>query len=148
MKSLNKVMLIGNVGIDPDVRVTQGGTSVAFFSLATNQKWKDKNGDPQEKVEWHRVKAFGKLADIVGEYVSKGDALFIEGQIRYSSYTDKEGVERYGTDIMADNISMLGGGRREDNEREAPRSSKPSGKPSSKPVHDDFPDLDEDIPFN
>lgn len=109
-RGINKVILIGNLGADPDVRYSASGTPLCSISLATNESWKDKeSGEQQERTEWHRVKFFGKLAEIAGEYLKKGQQVFIEGSIRSSKYTDKEGVERWSTDIIANNMQMLGG---------------------------------------
>ena len=109
MKSLNKVQLIGNVGKDPELKYTPSGVAVASFSMATTEKWKDNDGNPQEKTEWHNLVAWRKLAEIVGEYVKKGKPLYVEGKIQTRSY-EKDGVKRYSTEIVADEIIMLGSG--------------------------------------
>ena len=109
-RGVNKVFLIGNVGKDPETRYSAGGTAIVSVSVATSESWKDKQtGEKQERTEWHRVKFFGKLAEIVGEYLKKGKQVYIEGSIRSSKYTDKEGIERWSTDIIANNMQMLGG---------------------------------------
>ncbi len=109
MASLNKAMLIGNLGKDPEVRYTQDGRAVANFSIATTEKWRDKaTGENREKTEWHRIVAFGRLGEICGEYLSKGKPVFIEGKIRTRSW-EKDGITRYTTEIEAFTMQMLGG---------------------------------------
>ena len=108
MAGINKVILVGNLGKDPEVRYTQDGRAVAQFSIATSEEWKDKNtGEKREKTEWHRVVAFGRLGEICGEYLSKGRQVYIEGRLQTSSY-EKDGVTRYSTDIITDKMQMLG----------------------------------------
>lgn len=108
--SVNKVILVGNLGADPEVRYTAGGTAIASLSVATSEQWTDKqSGQKQERTEWHRVKLFGRLAEIAGEYLKKGRQVYIEGSLRTDKYTDKQGVERYSTDIIASDLQMLGG---------------------------------------
>ena len=109
-RSLNKVQLIGNVGSDPEIRSTASGTRVAKLSVATNRSWTDGSGQRQEKTEWHRLTFFGRLADIVEQYVKKGDRLFVEGRLEYSQTQDEQGGTRYWTDIVANEMIMLGGG--------------------------------------
>lgn len=167
MKGLNKVILIGTLGKDPEVRYSQAGACFTAMSMATNEKWKDKNGEIQERTEWHRVKAFGKLAEIIAEYLKKGSTCCIEGKLRTEKYTDKEGVEKYSTDIIADQMVMLGGGDRGDREereegarggrstgntgrssgRSAPSREEPPARREAprQQSMDDFPD--DDIPF-
>ncbi len=99
MASVNKVTLIGNVGKDPEIRYTQSGEPIANFSLATSENWTDKSGQKQEKTEWHRVEVFGKTAQIVRDYVTKGKPLYVEGSIKYDEYTDKDGIKRNVTKI-------------------------------------------------
>lgn len=108
-RGINKVILVGTVGKDPEVRYSQSGSANATLSLATNEMWKDKNGEKQERTEWHRLKFFGKLAEIAGEYVKKGQQLYVEGSLRTDKYTDKQGIERYTTDIIVNEMQMLGG---------------------------------------
>lgn len=108
-RSLNKVMLIGNVGADPEIRTTPSGTKVGKVSLATNRTFPDRSGQQQEKTEWHRLTFFGKLADIVEQYVTKGDRLYAEGRLEYSQTTDEQGGTRYWTDIVVTDMVMLGG---------------------------------------
>jgi single-strand DNA-binding protein len=107
-RSLNKVMLIGNVGNDPEIRATAGGARVAKLSLATNRSWSDRNGQQQEKTEWHRLTVFGRLVDIVEQWVHKGDRLYVEGRIEYSQTQDDQGGTRYWTDIVISEMVMLG----------------------------------------
>ena len=108
-RGINKVILVGTLGKDPEVRYSQSGGAITSVSLATNEKWKDKNGEMQERTEWHRVKFFGRLAEIAGEYLKKGRQVYIEGALRTEKYTDKNGVEKYATDIIANEMQMLGG---------------------------------------
>jgi single-strand DNA-binding protein len=145
MASLNKVTLIGNVGKDPEIRYTQSGDPIANFSLATSEKWTDKSGQKQEKTEWHRVEVFGKTAQIVRDYVTKGKPVYIEGSIRYDEYTDKDGIKRNVTKITVSgfNSRLLLLGSRGDG-GPAPRSSAGSGEPGPS---DDFQASDEDVPF-
>ena len=108
-RGVNKVILVGNLGNDPDVKYTQGGMAITTLSLATTSVRKDRDGNNQEKTEWHRVKLFGKLGEIAGEYLRKGRQVYIEGRLEYGSY-DKDGVKHYTTDIIGDEMQMLGGG--------------------------------------
>jgi single-strand DNA-binding protein len=107
-RSLNKVMLIGNVGNDPEIRATSSGARVAKLSLATNRSWSDRSGQQQEKTEWHRLTFFGRLVDIVEQWVNKGDRLYVEGRIEYSQTQDDQGGTRYWTDIVVGEMVMLG----------------------------------------
>jgi single-strand DNA-binding protein len=109
-RSLNKVMLIGNLGSDPEVRTTPSGTKVAKVSLATNRTFQDRTGQQQEKTEWHRLTFFGRMAEIVEQYVSKGDRLYVEGRLEYSQSEDPQGNVRYWTDIVATEMVLLGSG--------------------------------------
>ena len=108
-RGINKVILIGNLGNDPDVKYTQGGMAIATLSVATTSSRKDRDGNFQEKTEWHRVKLFGKTAEVAGEYLKKGRQVYIEGRLEYGSY-EKDGVKHYTTDIIGDDMQMLGGG--------------------------------------
>ena len=110
-RGINKVIIVGNLGNDPDVKYSQGGSAITTISVATSEQWKDKQtGQMQERTEWHRVKFFGRLAEIAGEYLKKGRQVYIEGSLRTDKYTGKDGVERYTTDIIANEMQMLGGG--------------------------------------
>jgi single-strand DNA-binding protein len=108
-RGINKVILVGNLGNDPETRYTQGGMAVTKISLATSSVRKDKDGNQQERTDWHRVTMFGKLGEIAAEYLKKGSQVYIEGSIRYDKYTGTDGVEKYSTDIIADEMQMLGG---------------------------------------
>jgi single-strand DNA-binding protein len=109
-KSLNKVMLIGNLGKDPELRYTTSGVAVATFSIATSESWKDQDGNLQERTEWHNIVVWRKLAEICGEWLKKGKRVYIEGRIQTRSYDDKNGVKKYVTEIVADDMIMLDGG--------------------------------------
>ncbi len=127
-RGINKVILVGNLGNDPEVRYTTSGTAIASLSIATSESWTDKqSGEKQERTEWHRVKMFGRLAEIAGEYLKKGRQVYIEGSLRTDKYTDKAGVEKYSTDIIASEMQMLGGneagGGGGGGQRERPQSS-------------------------
>ncbi len=109
-RGVNKVILVGNLGADPETRYTTNGGAICTIKIATSESWKDKQtGENQERTEWHRVKFFGKLAEIAGEYLKKGSQVYVEGSLRTDKYTDKEGIERYTTDIIANEMQMLGG---------------------------------------
>ena len=108
-RGVNKVILLGNLGNDPDVKYTQGGMAIATLSVATTYSRKDKDGQFQEKTEWHRVNLFGKTAEVAGEYLKKGRQVYIEGRIEYGSY-EKDGIKHYTTDIIGEDMQMLGGG--------------------------------------
>ena len=108
-RSLNKAMLIGNVGQDPEIRTIPSGARVAQFSVATNRRWNDKNGQQQEKTEWHRIVAWEKLVEVIERFVKKGDRIYVEGEIEYRQYQDKDGVTKYTTEIRARDVVLLGG---------------------------------------
>src|SRR5688572_13957107 len=112
-RGINKVILVGNLGDDPETKDAQGGMAVTKARLATTSVRKDRDGNTQERTEWHRVTFFGKLGEIAGEYLRKGSQVYVEGAIRYDKYTGQDGVERYTTDIIADEMQMLGGGNRD-----------------------------------
>ena len=120
---VNKAILIGNLGGDPEVRYTQSGSAVANFTVATTEKWKDQQGQQQEKTEWHRIVAFARLGEICGEYLSKGSKVYVEGRIQTRDWTDKEGVKRYTTEIVAREMKMLGG--KQDNSDGGQESQEP-----------------------
>lgn len=125
MSGVNKVILVGRLGADPEVRYTAGGSAVAKFNLATSETWKDKDGNRQERTEWHRVVAFGKLGEVCGEYLSKGKQVYVEGKLQTRSWEDGEGNKRYSTEVNINNMVMLGGdsGKGEqDTQGEAPSS--------------------------
>jgi single-strand DNA-binding protein len=108
-RGINKVILVGNLGADPETRYSAGGAAITSISIATSESWKDKQtGEAKERTEWHRVKFFGRLAEIAGEYLRKGSQVYVEGSLRTDKYTDKEGIDRYSTDIIANEMQMLG----------------------------------------
>jgi len=109
MASVNKAIIVGNLGNDPEMRTTQSGSQVANFSVATNERFKNQSGEWQERTEWHRVVAFGRTAEICGQYLKKGRSVFIEGRIQTNKWEDKSGQTRYTTEIIAQNMQMLGG---------------------------------------
>jgi single-strand DNA-binding protein len=109
MASVNKVILLGNLGRDPETRYTTGGDAVTNLRIATSEQWKDKSGEKQERTEWHSVVLFGRQAEVAGEYLKKGRSVYIEGRLQTRKYTDKEGVEKYSTEIVADRMQLLGG---------------------------------------
>ncbi len=109
MASVNKVILLGNLGRDPETRYTTGGDAVTNLNIATSEQWKDKSGEKQERTEWHRVVLFGRQAEIASEYLKKGRSVYIEGRLQTRKYTDKDGVEKYSTEIVADRMQLLGG---------------------------------------
>ncbi len=163
MASVNKVILVGNCGRDPEIRYLPSGQAVANISVATSSRRKDKNsGEMVEDTQWHRVTFFDRLAEIVGEYVKKGRPIYVEGRLSYRKYTDKDGIEKSATDIIATELQLLGGregmggpgGGDEDGggapRRSAPpqRSAAPASRPpaASKPATG-FDDMDDDIPF-
>jgi len=149
MASVNKVILIGNLGKDPETRYMSNGDAVTNITLATTDTWKDKNGEKQEKTEWHRVTFYRKLAEIAGEYLKKGRSVYIEGRLETRKWTDKNGVERYTTDIIASDMKMLGNrsgsGSFESPDHEEDNSA--SSRPSSAKGASGFDDMDDDIPF-
>ncbi len=108
-RGINKVILVGNMGNDPEVRYTPAGAAVTTISVATTESWKDKEGNKQEKTEWHRVVFFGRLAEIAGEYLKKGSQVYIEGKLRTNKWQDQSGQDRYTTEILANEMQMLGG---------------------------------------
>jgi len=155
MASVNKVILIGNLGRDPETRYMPEGGAITNISIATTDKWKDKNGEMQEKTEWHRVAFFGKLAEIAGEYLKKGSQVYVEGRLQTRKWQDKEGVDKYTTEVVADRMQMLGsrqgmgGGDRDGGSQERPAAAggaKPAAKPAAK-SGGKFDDFEDDIPF-
>ncbi|HZU85579.1 MAG TPA: single-stranded DNA-binding protein, partial [Polyangiaceae bacterium] len=139
-EGLNRVMLLGNLGADPELRVTPGGQAVLKLRLATNETYLDRNNVRQERTEWHRVTVWGRRAEALGKILQKGDSLFIEGRLQTSSY-EKNGEKRYSTEVIANNILLTGGGRGRAAEGGAPRSSASRGaEPADAPPFDDFAD--------
>lgn len=163
MASVNKVILIGNLGRDPEVRYAPSGSAICNVTLATSRQWKDKtSGERQEETEWHRVVFYDRLAEIAGEYLKKGRPVYVEGRLKTRKWTDKDGVEKYTTEIVADQMQLLGGregggmgGGGDDmgGERSAPapRSAAPArSAPAPKPAPKSatgFDDMEDDIPF-
>ena len=147
-RGVNKVTLIGNLGADPEVRYTANGSAVANIRLATAESWRDKeSGENQERTEWHRVVFFSRLAEIVGEYLKKGSQVYIEGRLQTRKWQDRDGNDRYTTEIVANEMQMLGGRGGGGGGFDAPSqssSSAPAQKPNNEPPMDDF---DDDIPF-
>jgi len=144
MASLNKVILIGNLGGDPEMRYLHDGTAVATLSIATTDTWKDKNGERQEKTEWHRVVIYRKLAEIAGEYLKKGRSVYIEGRLKTDKWTDKQGVERYTTNIVATDMKMLGS---KPNGQQSESDSTPAKAGAGGGNDSGFDGMDDDIPF-
>jgi single-strand DNA-binding protein len=136
MAGVNKVILVGNLGKDPEVRYLEGGTAVANFSLATTESYKDKQGNRIEQTEWHNIVVWRGLAEVAEKYLKKGSQVYVEGKLRTRSYDDKDGVKRYSTEIIADNMTMLGG-KRDETSSTAPISNTPPPKTSN----DDLGDL-------
>ncbi|EKU83822.1 single-strand DNA-binding protein [Massilia sp. UYP32] len=167
MASVNKVIIVGNLGRDPEIRYMPSGDAIANIAVATSYRSKDRNtGEQKELTEWHRISFFGRLAEIVGQYLKKGSSVYVEGRLQTRKYTDKDGIERYATDIIAENMQMLGGrqgmggdsmgggmgGGMDDDysapQRPAPRQAPPApaARPQPKPAPN-FSDMDDDIPF-
>jgi len=158
MASVNKVILVGNLGADPETRYMPNGDAVANIRLATTESWKDKaSGEKKEITEWHRVVFYRKLAEIVGQYLKKGSAVYVEGRIRTRKWQDKEGQERYTTEIEANEMQMLGGrssgasssGGEAEYGGSMPSASAPAAQRASAPAKKapSFEDMDDDIPF-
>ncbi len=148
-KSVNKVILVGNVGKDPEVKFTPSGTPVAKFSIATNEKYKDRSGEWQERVEWHNIVAWQRLAEIIGEYVAKGSKLYIEGKLQTSSWEDRQsGATKYRTEIVAREIVLLGPTRDGDAQEPPARTPRREPEPEPEPAYAGAAEItDEDIPF-
>ena len=161
MASVNKVILVGNLGRDPETRYMPDGGAITNISIATTATWKDKSGEKQEQTEWHRVAFFGKLAEIAGEYLKKGSQVYVEGKLRTRKWQDKDGVDKYTTEVLADSMQMLGsrqgmgGGDSGGGGEHQGSSSRPSAGGGSSPSKPDaskggatkFDDMDDDIPF-
>jgi single-strand DNA-binding protein len=134
-KGVNKAIIVGTVGKDPELKYFQSGDAYTTLSVATSEQWKDKQGEKQEKTEWHRVKFTRKLAEIVGEYVKKGQLIYVEGRLETQKYTDKQGIERYSTDIVAHEMQMLGGKKQD------------AAQAEPKPAAQDSDPFGDDVPF-
>lgn len=150
---LNKVQFIGHLGRDPEVRYAASGAAICNFSVASTEKWKDKeSGEQQESTEWLRVSAFDRLAEVCGEYLKKGSLVYVEGSLKTRKYADKEGVERFVTECRLSSMKMLGG--RPDAEggerQQRPQAQRPAAAPKPAPAQrqqNGFDDMDDDIPF-
>lgn len=143
---LNKVMLIGNLGADPEVRYMPSGEAVANLRLATTERYKDKSGAMQEATEWHKISFFGKTAETCGQYLKKGSQIYVEGSIKTRKYTDKEGVEKFVTEIRGDRMQMLGGrGAATASGSEAGPAPAPAARPAPAPANGGG--FDDEIPF-
>ena len=140
MRGVNKVILVGNLGRDPEVRYIKDGTAVANLRLATSETWNDQNGQKQERTEWHRIVAWGKLAEIAKEYMSKGRQIYVEGKLQTRSWDDRDGNKRYTTEVKADQIIMLGSRGDSAGARDTPA-------PPPEPVSAPFEAKDDDVPF-
>ena len=148
-------MLIGNLGKDPDIRYMPNGEAVANITLATSETWKDKTGAKQEKTEWQRVTFYRKLAEIVGEYLKKGSSVYVEGRLETRKWTDKAGADRYTTEIIANDMRMLGSkpggssfeGENKNNKTSPPKDSAASNNNAANNPNSGFGDMDDDIPF-
>ena len=155
MASVNKVILIGNLGKDPETRYLPSGEAVTNITLATTESWKDKkSGEKQEHTEWHRISFFGRLAEIAGEYLKKGSPCYVEGRIRTRKWQDKEGQDRYTTEVVADRMQLLGsrgggggGGGEGGGAREPAAAGAGGGKAPAKKSGGSFDDMDDDITF-
>ena len=162
MASINKVIIVGNLGKDPEMRSFPNGDQVANVSIATTDRWKDKtSGEMKEATEWHRINFNGRLAEIVGQYLKKGSQVYVEGSLRTRKWTDKDGVEKFTTEIRADQMQMLGsrqgmGGGSPDGDdggssysapRAAPAARPAAAKPAAAKAASGFDDMDDDIPF-
>ena len=156
MASVNKVILIGNLGRDPETRYTADGAAITNISIATTRRYKDASGQQQEETEWHRVSFFGRLAEIAGEYLRKGRSVYVEGRLRTRKWQDKDGNDKYTTEVVAENMQMLGsregmGGADPEGATEEPRAAAParasSGRPAAAKPATNVADMDDDIPF-
>jgi single-strand DNA-binding protein len=160
MASVNKVILIGNLGRDPETRYMPDGGAITNISVATTDTWKDKQGEKQEKTEWHRVAFFGRLAEIAGEYLKKGSQVYVEGRLQTRKWQDKDGNDKYTTEIVADRMQMLGSRQGMGGGASEPPpdrgggeggggggGARPAGKPAGKGAGGKFDDFEDDIPF-
>jgi single-strand DNA-binding protein len=138
MASVNKVILVGNLGADPELRYTSSGTPVASFSLATREQWTNKGGEKGEKTEWHKIVAWGRLGEICGEYLHKGKQVYIEGRLQTRSWEDRDGNKRYSTEIVAQTMQMLG---------PAGKEGRVESKSDAFPVEEPISVPEDDIPF-
>jgi len=144
MAGVNKVILVGNLGVDPEVRFTPSGQAVANFRIATSESWKDKDGQKQERTEWHRIVVWGKLGELCGEYLKKGRQVYLEGRLQTREWNDKEGKKNYTTEVVVSNVCFLGGG--EGRKMEGGGRREEGGMQGYPPDSGPEP-LDDDIPF-
>ena len=145
MASVNKVILVGHLGKDPEVRYMPNGDAVANFSIATTDSWKDKSGARQERTEWHNIAMYRRLAEIAGEYLKKGSSVYVEGRLQTRKWQDKNGQDRYTTEIICDQMQMLGSKGERQSRYEEPPPPPPPVRRQEKPVVSH--DMDDDIPF-
>ena len=141
MASVNKAIIVGNIGRDPEVRYAPSGTAVCNLSVATTRAWKTKDGEKQEETEWHRVVFYDRLAEVADEYLGKGSAVYVEGRLKTRKWQDKDGIDRYTTEIVGEHMQMLGG-RDSAQTAQKPAAQKPAAKKA-----DSFDSMDDDIPF-
>ena len=146
MASVNKVILVGNLGADPEVRYMPSGEAVVNLRLATTDTWKDKDGNKQESTEWHRVAFFGRQAEVCGQYLRKGSQIYVEGSIRTRKYTDKDGVEKYATEVRGERMQMLGS-RQAGDSATAPRPASQPAAQQAAPAGNFDAGFDDDMPF-
>ncbi|HEY6019156.1 MAG TPA: single-stranded DNA-binding protein [Candidatus Paceibacterota bacterium] len=144
MASVNKVILVGNLGRDPELRYIPSGDAVVNLAIATTDKYKDKSGQTVESTEWHKVNFFGKRAEVCGQYLKKGSQVYIEGSLKTRKYTDKDGVEKYSTEIRGDRMQMLGS---KQDAQSSPKSANSTRAAMNAQAPDGFEGLDDDIPF-
>lgn len=147
MAGVNKVILLGNLGRDPELRYTQGGQAVANFTLATSENWNDKNGERVERTEWHRVVVWGKVAELCSKYLSKGRSVYLEGRIQTREWEDKEGQKRYTTEVNAQTVQFLGNNRSEGSEASKGENTQPESIPADSTSGGGPPAPGDDIPF-
>jgi len=151
MSSVNKVILVGNLGRDPETRYAADGGAITNISIATTSTWKSKTGEKQEATEWHRIAFFGKLAEIAGEYLKKGSSVYVEGKLRTRKWQDKEGLDKYTTEIIADSMQMLGGKPAGGGAAAEAANSKATVNATTKKTaaapKSHFDDMEDDIPF-
>lgn len=148
MASVNKVIIVGNLGRDPETRYMPNGEAVTNIAVATTESWKDKQtGEKKEQTEWHRITFYRKLAEVVGQYLKKGSSIYVEGRLQTRKWTDKDGVERYTTEIISDSMQMLGGGPKKEDDGAPPARQQQRAEPKQEySTPDHF--VDDDIPFN
>lgn len=148
MASVNKVILVGNLGADPEQRFLQNGDAVCNINVATSESWKDKQtGDKKEATEWHRVVFFRRLAEIAGQYLTKGSSVYVEGSLKTRKWQDKDGSDRYTTEIVGSEMKMLGGGKGDGESRQAPQAELSQYRAAQAKKKPTFEDADEDLPF-